>query len=402
MSADQSKFKIRDRNGNHTDIDFHVSEYEQAAKHGMNLSQYLSQKYAGATDEQKYGPVISQMMQAARMFLGNDRLSGLRSPTMREIMTDGIQISNLIRPDGSERNTPAGRLLFPEIIMRTMESNLMENYDDFIGGWTNAIAITDTINGSTFDQPLINTTGAEASRAAPIGQLSLPNQMIGITTSNMARKIATRSIGVQISDEAAASTTLQLVNVVMAAQSRGERIAMIEEDIDAVLNGDTDRSTEAALSAVTAETLDSTLSANGTLSHLAWIKYLRRNYRKRMIDTVICDLAAALAITGRSGKPNYTNVYQAPSDGTGVDANVENLNIRSPKIIVVDDGVVAANTVLGFDSRYALRRVINISAQYSAIEEFVMRRGTGFRVDYGEITHRLWDDAFEVLSLTAS
>ena len=402
MSADQSKFKIRDRSGNHTEIDFHVSEYEQAAKHGMNLSQYLSQKYAGATDEQKYGPVISQMMQAAGMFLGNDRLSGLRSPTMREIMTDGIQISNLIRPDGSERNTPAGRLLFPEIIMRTMESNLMENYDDFIGGWTSAIAITDTINGANFDQPLISTTGAEGSRAAPIGQLSLPNQMIGITTSNVARKIATRSIGVQISDEAAASTTLQLVNVIMAAQSRGERIAMIEEDIDAVLNGDTDRSSEAALVAVTAETLDSALSANGTLSHLAWIKYLRRNYRKRMIDTVICDLAAALAITGRSGKPIYTNVYQTPTDGTGVDANVENLNIRSPRIIVVDDGVVAANTVLGFDSRYALRRVINISAQYSAIEEFVMRRGTGFRVDYGEITHRLWDDAFEVLSLTAS
>ena len=47
-----------------------------------------------------------------------------------------------------------------------------------------------------------------------------------------------------------------------------------------------------------------------------------------------------------------------------------------------------------------LRRVINIAAAYSAIEQFVLRRATAFRVDYGEITHTLYPDAFKVMTLT--
>jgi hypothetical protein len=66
----------------------------------------------------------------------------------------------------------------------------------------------------------------------------------------------------------------------------------------------------------------------------------------------------------------------------------------------VADGVIAANTIVGLDSRYAIRRVINAQAAYSAIEQYLLRRATAFRVDYGEYSHRLYDDAFSVMTLT--
>lgn len=398
----KGKFKMRDASGEMTEVDFHASEYQAAADAKLNLSQFLSQKYGGGTDEAKYGPVISQFMASAGMFLGTDLGTGLRSPSMKEIVNDGIQMGNVTRNDGSDRNSVAGRLLFPEIIMRTMEANLRDNNEDFLGGWNSMIAITDTINGPIFDQPLIDTSAPEGNRANIISQLALPDVMLSITTSSVPRRIHTRSIGVQISAEAQAATTLQLVNLAVAAQARAERIAMVEEDIAAIILGDTDRSSEAALSATTAETLDSTLSANGTISHKAWIKYLRANYRKRDINWIVCDLATALAIEARTGKPTRDTVYADPANGMGVDMTVDNLSVRAPRILIVDDGVIQANDALGLDSRFALRRVINVSAQYSAVEEFVLRRGSGFRIDYGEVTHRLYTDAFSLLRLTAS
>jgi len=52
------------------------------------------------------------------------------------------------------------------------------------------------------------------------------------------------------------------------------------------------------------------------------------------------------------------------------------------------------------DSRYAIRRVINVSASYQAIEQYVMRRATSFRVDYGFIMHKLFSDAWQAMTLT--
>lgn len=396
----QTKFKMRDTAGNLVEVPFHAAEYQEAANKKLNLTQYLSQKYGNGTDEGKYGPVISQFMASAGMFLGSDLATGLRSPTMAEIVSDGIQLSNVVRNDGNDRNSVAGRLLFPEIIMRTMEANLRENNDDFIGGWNSMIAMTETINGPIFDQPMIDTRAAEGSRANPISQLAMPDVMLSITTSNVPRRITTRSIGVQISAEAQAATSLQLVNLAVAAQSRGERVALIEEDIDAILNGDPDRGSDAALSSQTAQSLDATITGAGVMTHKAWIKYLRQQYRIRAINWVICDLATAMAIEARTGKPVASTNFNGQGSNLAVDMTIDNLAINAPRVLLVDDGVVPANTLVGLDSRYAMRKVINVSAQYSAVEEFVLRRGSGFRIDYGEVTHRLYDPAFSVLTLT--
>ena len=105
-------------------------------------------------------------------------------------------------------------------------------------------------------------------------------------------------------------------------------------------------------------------------------------------------------IEARTGKPVDSTLYVAEGSNFAVDMTVDNLSVASPPILIVADGVVAANTIVGLDTRYGIRRVINAQAQYSAIEQYLMRRATAFRIDYGEYSHRLYDEAFSVMTLT--
>lgn len=397
MSQHESTFKMRAKDGvGSVEVPFHIGMYEDARNAGLNVSQYLSQTYGDQTDEGAYGPVISQMMASAKMYLGTDLVSGLRSPSLREIATNNIQLGAITRDDGSNRNTPAGKLLFPEIIMRTMEATIRDDHGDHIRMFSDMIAVTETINGPNFDQPVINIPTA-VGRSKSIGQLALPDTMISISTGNVARKIATRSIGLQISDEAQAATTLQLVNIILSAQAREQRIGMVYEDIAAMISGDVDRN-EASLSSlgltVAASTFDAASTNAATFSHKAWLKYLRKDYRKRSITHVICDMDAAMAIEKRTGKPTRDTVITLENSNFNTDMTVDNLSIKAPKVFMLDDGIISAGLVVGLDRSTALRRVINISAQYSAIEQFVMMKGTGMRIDLGEVTHKLYPESF--------
>ena len=398
MSDLETTFKLRNHNGNSVDVNFHAKEYLKAAEMGLTLSQYLTQKYGKDTDESKYGSVVGQFMASAGMFLGEDYATGIRPPTMKAVISEGIQLSAITRNDGTSNTTPSGRLLFPEIIMRTIESELRTSNDDFLAGWESMIAQTQTIAGPKFEQPIINVTAPEAVSSNPISQLAEPDALVSITVSEYSRTITTKSIGLMISDQAQAATTLDLVTLILSAQARGERVRNVEEHVNSIVAGDADRGMS-ALPTFKAATLDSTIVAAGTLTHKAWLKYLRTNYRKMSINRIICDLDTALAIEARSGKPLRDTVF-VQGGNFPIDMSVDNLSINAPSVLIIDNGVVGANTILGLDSRYAIRRVINAQAAYSAIEQYLMRRATAFRIDYGEFAHRLYDDAFSVMTLT--
>ena len=399
MSDMETRFKLRDNAGQLVDIPFHGKEYAAAAEQGLTLSQYLTRVHGEKTDESRYGSVIGQFMASAGMFVGEDRATGLRPPTMRAVISEGIQMSAITRNDGTNNNTPSGRLLFPEIVMRTIESELSESKDDFLAGWERCIAQTTSIVGQKFEQPIINVTAPEGQASNPIAQLAPPDALVSITTSEVSRTITTKSIGLMISDQAQQATTLDLVTLILGAQARQERVRNVEEHLAAIVSGSVDRGMS-ALSTFKASTLDSTISAAGALTHKAWIKYLRQNYRKMSINRILTTLDTALAIEGRTGKPTRDTVLVGDGSNFPTDMTVDNLSISAPAVLIVDDGVLGANTIVGIDSRFAIRRVINAQAQYSAIEQYLMRRATAFRVDYGEFAHRLYDDAFSVMTLT--
>jgi len=188
------------------------------------------------------------------------------------------------------------------------------------------------------------------------------------------------------------------VTLALTRQAEIQRAVIVDEAIQAIYGGDVDAG-YTALAAVKANTFDTAIVANGTLTHKAWVKWLRKNYRKRQIDWVFCDLDTALAIEGRTGKPT---VQSDDPNSPRIDAlaQVQNPAWQNVRIFLLEDGLLPANTILGIDSRYAIWKVSSSSADYSAVEEFVLRKSTALRFDMGYQYYRQFDEAFEVLSLT--
>lgn len=396
-----SKYKLRAAStGEHVEITVRAQDYEAASREGLTLSQYLSRQHAHLTDEERYGSVFSQCLQSSGMFLRSDRRVGLKAPTLAEVMSDNINLGGIVGPSGDDGYAPSARLLYPETILRVMEAELHEDESDFLSSWNRMVANTMTINTDKYDQPIINTSHNENTRSKGISQGTEPANMVGITVSDVTRRIPTKSIGLTITDQALAATTLDLVTLVMSAQSRGERIANVHELLNGILNGDPDMSETGITSSGTFQDLDSSITTAGTMTHKALVKFLRKDYKKVSPNLLLTSLDTAFAIEARIGKPVANSNFNGQGTNFGLEPTVDNLLAKAPPILLLDDAVIGTNTVIALDTRYGIRRVINVSASYSAIEQFVMRRMTSFRVDYGETAYTLYKDAFQKRTLT--
>lgn len=390
-----ARYNFVDSSGQHQEVEIGLEHYRMAADENTSLSQYVNTHYpTGLAD----ATTFEQFMASAGMFLTADNDRGIRPPTLKQVLDGRVVINagKIVRPDG-DNSTPSGRLLFPEVLMQLIEVELRESHDDFLSAVDRMVAMTNVVNSPRFDQPVIDTRAPEGSANQPIAQLAEPPAMVSITLSDVARRIPTLSIGLTVSDQALEATTLDLVGIVMTAQARGERIRKVENDLSGILMGDVDIG-ESAVPVAGINTFDGTLSS-GQISHAAWIKFLRAGYRKRSINWLIMDIDTALKVENRANKPTVQTDDPA-SPRIDVLPTIENLSLNPPRILLVDPDVVGANTIYGLDSRYAIRRVVNVSASYQAIEQYVMRRATSFRVDYGSIMHKLYPDAWTAVSLT--
>ena len=203
-----------------------------------------------------------------------------------------------------------------------------------------------------------------------------------------------------MSDKAQKAYTFDFVTRLIARQAAAEKAARVNGHINALVNGDADTQ-QAALPKVAAKTFDAA-AVGKKLTHKAYISWLRRNRARRHIDWVMCDLATYFKIIGREGRPTIQTMPAVYPEAMAEMARAVNLNHLEPQIYIVDDGVIPTDTIVGLDSRYAINRVTNLSANYSAVQELVMRRGTEMRFDFGELVFRGEDAAWDVLELTQS
>ena len=392
-----AKFSFIDAEGTRQEVELDVTAYRAAAENGLSLAQYLERTYPSHPD---YGSTFAQFMQSCGMYVASDLETGVTPPSMKAVLNGEAQImaGALVRNDGSDRHGISGRLLFPQVILELVAANLTENKDDFLSGYERLIALNTSVTSARVDQPTIDVTAPEASRMQPIAQLAEPATMVSITLAEKSFSIPTKSIGLMISDQALQATTLDLVGLTMSAQARGERIAMVEEQLGGMINGEVDWG-ETALSSITAQSLDSSISTASTITQKAWIHYLRDDYRTKTINALLMDIDTALAIENRANKPT---VNTDDPNSPRIDAlfSIENLALPRPYILLMDTSFIGANTVVGLDTRYAIRRVVNVGASYEAIEQWVMRRATGFRVDHGEMSKKLYPEAWKKMTLT--
>lgn len=383
-----------DKNGARQEVTLDASIYREAHENNITVPQLLERKFE--TDAAKYGSVLEQLAESSGLITRGDKQFGLRAPSIADVlegrseMVGGVMVRDAV---------PASRILFPAVVLEVIENQLATDYASQPAIFDSMVALDDTIAGSKFEQAVLNFSKPEAARSQGISQGALPSMMLGITAADVARKIPVFSIGIEITDEALKSTSLDFLTLALRRQVEVERDARVEGYIAAMVSGDADNG-QSALGSVTSDSLHAATGA-GLLSHTAWMKYLYTNRRTRQLSHVICDLATAMKIENREGKPTInTDDPNSPR----IDTLTSMINPGAPgpvKIFLVDDGVVAADTIVGLDARYAIRRVRNSEAAYQASEQFVMKKTSQMRFDFGEIAYRLFDGAWSVMTISA-
>lgn len=365
--------------------------YRKAAEQNMTPRQYLK---ATLTDcDYSYGEPMDQVMAGSGLL--QDKQLGMPALSALDLQEGRVAADKLRSPDGSDTSLGA-RLLYPQLILETMQQHLHDDGSDILAKYAEMVAVSRNVGGKKVDQPLIDTRAPEGSRSGEIAELAEPETMVTISTGDRSYRIPTKSIGLLISDEAMEATTMDLVRVVMEAQARGERIAMVENQLRALVFGDKDRGIE-ALPTKSISQFDSSITENNKVTKRAYIKWLRENYRLREISHVLTSLDTALTVDDQllpKMTGNDSSKIMTPFSGM-------NLDIPVPKMVDFSDDLFGAGTLVGLDRRNAIQRFVNVNANYEAIEDYVMRRAKAFRVDYGEMATRLYDEAWSVVTLTA-
>ena len=386
-----------DAQGQTQQLNLDVTLYRHAADNGMSLQQYMNVNFP--TNAEKYGTTFNQLMASEGIFVKGNQELAIRPSTMKSILEGTPKVEAGVTTKDA---TPASRILFPAVFMQAIESKLMGNLEMTANAFEQMIGVDEAINGDRFEQPIINYSGPEAGRSQGIAQLASPASMLTITASDVSKRIPTFSLGLEISDQALQATTLDLVALSVARQAAVERNARVNDYLLALLNGDTDAG-QSALPQVQAKSFDSTLTVLGTLSQKAWAKWLFTNSTKRNISHIVCDIDTALTIEGRSGRPVVTNDNGASPRINTWETVMNPIWPTAVNMFIVDTtSSWTANTIMGLDKQYAIRRVRNLNASYTSIEQFVTRRSSVMRLDFAEIVTRLYDDAFSVVNLTVA
>ncbi len=390
---------IYDRAGNLQQIPVSIDMYRAAADNNMSVAQWVNNQYD--TNPEKYGTAFDQLCASEGIVLKSDREYGVRASTMDEILNGRPSMNaGVLTRDA----VPTSRIVFPAAIMVAIENALLANLTMNPIGLNDMVAVDDAIANDRFIRPVLDYKSPNEARSQAIGQLSYPASMLGITVSEVSRAIPTRSIGIEWSEQAVKNVTLDLTALAIA-RARAQDLNQIALDqIYSLWAGDVDLGT-ASLSSIsgkvlTAASFDSTLTAgSGVLSQTAWMKYLFNNGMKRKITNVITDINGALAIQNRTGRPTTSNDNnQSPRINT--EQTVTNpMWEPNVSVFITTDPRWPANTIVGFDKQFGIHRVTSTTAAYEAIETFVLKRGQGMRIDSGSIAYRLFDDAFDCLTL---
>lgn len=385
--------------GKNVEVPFEMEDYRRAADKGLSLTQYVNRKVA--TDNRDPGTAFEQCMAASGLVQHEDRDYGYRSPTISALLSGEAFLDSgaITRPNGDDRFTPAGRYFFPQVLLEVLESQLRDDRASYTAAFNDMIATTVSVQGPRYDQVVIDYTKPRETRSQPISQLAEPTRLISITTSSVQRALPTWSIGIEISDQAAQAATLGLVQIALREQGSEEAARRLNEDFMGIVNGNADAG-EAGIIGAAKSVLayDSSLTSNGTISQKAWVKFLMDGWMRRRISHVVCNIDTYLAIEGRANRPVKNDEPAVDERLNTIPRMALDLIPANVKVFPMED--FPADLIVGLDSSKALRRVIQVSAAYSAIESYVMRRSSAMRIDKSERVESLgYAEAFSVLTL---
>lgn len=381
--------------GENHEFEVSLDVIKAAADNRQSVRDYINSTLD--TDASKYGDAFSQLCASEGIVLIPQKDYGMRAPSLQSVLSGRpiLEAGAIVRQPSSQ----ARALLMPAIgalVEDKLVADLNMNADEF----DSLVAQDDTIADEWLLWPEINFNGPEAARSQVTSQLAKPATMMSITTSEKSIRIPTFSLGIEWSEQATKYIQLDLLALAIARQVAVERNDRANQNLLMMLNGDADMG-QGSLSSLgkvtTAVSLDS--AATTGITQKAWMLWLYQNSKKRKLNALVTDIAGAMALEGRANKPVITgdNPNSPRIDAT---VSVKNPTWNSDLPIFVVDPSVGwpAKTILGLDTRYAIQRVTSTNASYQAQEDFVLRRGSAMRFDFGQICRRIFTDAFEVMT----
>lgn len=395
------KCKFTDKEGLQQEVSISLEHYKVAQKENISLRQLINREYPTVVDAKH--DTFTQLCQSIGMYTKPAKELGLRPITMAEVEYGGLDFSAAM--SGSEVSPVQSRILFPAVIAELVENKLQVDRSSAMQALDAMLADVYSVAGRRIEQPYLDYTrkgGPEEARNMARAQGAEPATMLTIKAGEKTLTIPETPLAVTVTDEALASTTIDMVALAMARQAEVEGYARVGEDLKKVLSGDTDAGSygTAALTTVNADVYDSTIAADGALTDLAFAKWLYTGLGTRVINYIVTDFAGAYAIQNRTNKPEVTDAtLTGESFNTANSIFFPNM-INNVQIFIVPTAAAwPANTLMGFDSKYAMRKWVNTLATYSDVERYVTRRASTFVVSFGSKITRYFDDAFAVLKL---
>lgn len=392
--------KFIDKDGSRQEVVVTMDHYEAAAEKGVSLRQLLNKQYPTASEK---ADTFQQLCASEGLFFAGDASTGVPIPTLKSIFEPASRF-DAAGAVTSNVSPPGSRYLFPAAVLEYVENALKVDRTTEVQAFNSLLSLDHSVANTRIDQPIIDfstTGGPEDTASQPRGQLAPPVSMVSITTGERPYKIPNEAIGLEVSNEALQSTTLDLVGMAITRQAEVQEASRINGWMSEMLNGNPDDTYNSALSSVTAQSYDALVTTAGTLTQKAWVKYLYDGITTRRVDWVVCNLDTALAIETRTGKPVITG------DDPNSDRIDAKFQVKFPqlttKVNMYISEDIPANTIVGIDSRYALARVTNSLASVSDVEEFIMRQGKGFFFQRGQFVYKPFgNDPFHVMTLTVA
>lgn len=372
--------------------------YSQAAKTGISPRQLINRMAADAARDHggvatKHGDAYTQAVLDSGL-VANHKL-GEKAMTFGQLMSADLNVNSTRAPSGDDTTT-AAQVLYPMTILEALVQNPTVKDNGFLGNVSKLFADTQNVTTGRVDQPIIRMKSSEDAPSHQTAQLAAPATMMEITLGDRQYRIPSEGIGMMVSQEALEATTLDLMTIAITRQAMGQRIRMAKQQLNGIINGDADLN-QKPLKVRKFSEFDP--SANGKFTKLGWLKMLRENRyeytRTRGLLTLDTAVAMDNELTASYKLGPDAHTIQAPFSGIDLDC-------PNPTFMDLDDDILgSSNRIVLLDPTAAMRRVINISAEYQGIEDFIMRKAKGFRADHGEIALRLFDEAILVVDLNS-
>ena len=398
-----------DANGQRQEVNLNgTAFYKEAGRRKQTLRQFINSQYPTKAGEPD---AFQQFCASAGLRFKADESLGIPAANLGEMLDPNIPLDAANSIGGTYTSAPAvpdSRILFPAALLEAVESAITKKTESAVGAFDSLIGYNKTIATDRYEQPVIKYTGSkgpEDSQWQRVAQNSRPPIMLGLTASDVTRTIPTTAIGMEISHKALQENAL---DVVANSLTRFMRLADYNEwitQMGLILSGDPDAvdtpmaTCKSALTSFTAQSLDSEVTTAGTITQKAWLKYLYKNSMYTTLTHAVMDWDTMWAIENRTGR--QTNVQNNSVDRMDTTFRVIYPTFQgSIDIIVMPTGTWTANTIMGLEKDTALAKIKSSVADYSAIEDMVMKRSMELRYDRGFVIHRQYDSAFSVMTLT--